>query len=186
MNANNIKTISNRISVLQEPSFLSIVILPVVQKIKLALLFVWLLLWTISGIVIINYYFKITVEKQKIVYIVWLCFWLYFELKIGSVLLWKKFGKEKIWIKNGIIHIQQSIGNKGKIETFAASFVNKIEAHQIDPKKITAQFYNTFWVRGGERIEISYQAKKIKFAQQITDTEVNQVLNLLNKYITLK
>ena len=66
------------------------------DKKKTNLLFLWLLAWTISGVIVIGNYFTIMQDKTKLLLIIWIAFWAYFEFKIVRVFMWKQFGKEKL------------------------------------------------------------------------------------------
>ncbi|HEX7412742.1 MAG TPA: hypothetical protein VF411_01765, partial [Bacteroidia bacterium] len=92
--SDKITLIGNRISTLKADGVSSFVIIPTIANWKLYLLFVWLLLWTVSGIIVIGNYFTLSNSNTKIMMVVWLGFWAYFEFRIGKAFLFKKFGKE--------------------------------------------------------------------------------------------
>src|SRR5437868_6110871 len=96
-----IETIGKRISVLKDDEVASFVILPTDANWKLYLLMAWLLLWTVSGFIVLANYFTLADSNVKLVVIMWMAFWAYFEFKIGKAFLFRKYGKEKIWIKGG-------------------------------------------------------------------------------------
>jgi hypothetical protein len=81
-------------------------------------MFLWLLAWSVSGVIVIANYFTLQQESAKLCIVIWLAFWAYFEFKIIRVFMWKRFGKEKLWIKNGTLFYQQDINGKGKIKEF--------------------------------------------------------------------
>jgi uncharacterized membrane protein len=101
------KVIGERISILKKEKLLSVVILPTTDKKKLGLLFLWLLAWTVCGIIVFVNYFKLTEQKEKIFILIYLSFWLYFEFNIARTFIWKKFGKEKLWIQDNVLHYQR-------------------------------------------------------------------------------
>lgn len=47
------KVLGKRVSILKKDDLLSIVILPTTDKRKLGLLFLWLMAWTVCGIIVI-------------------------------------------------------------------------------------------------------------------------------------
>src|SRR3954466_3641234 len=95
------QVISDRVSILEKDNVFSLVILPTTDKKKLWALFLWLMAWTICGVIVFANYFNMTTKETKIFIIVYLSFWAYFEYKIARAYTWKKFGKEKLWIKKG-------------------------------------------------------------------------------------
>ena len=76
------KVIGERISILKKENLLSIVILPTTDKKKLGVLFLWLMAWTVCGIIVFINYFKLTDEKAKLFIIGYLSFWFYFLYRV--------------------------------------------------------------------------------------------------------
>ncbi|MBL7918186.1 MAG: hypothetical protein JNM96_07295, partial [Bacteroidia bacterium] len=90
------KVIGKRISILNKDNLLSIVILPENDKKKLFLMFLWLLAWSVCGIIVLANYFKLTTQDAKLFTIIYLSFWAYFEYKIVRAFIWRRSGKEKL------------------------------------------------------------------------------------------
>lgn len=182
----NIQAISKRISILIKNQVFSLVILPTDDKKKVKWMFIWLLAWSASGIIVIVNYFTLTQDNAKMMLIVWLAFWAYFEFKIFRVYMWKRFGKEKIWIKNGIIFYQQDINGRGKIKEFDLNLISDFELIKLTDGSIADTFSQTFWVKGGERIEFICQSKLLKFGMQLNDDEAKKTIIALNAFVKKK
>jgi hypothetical protein len=183
---NNVQVISQRSSVLIKEKVFSLVVLPTDDKKKVNLMFLWLLAWSISGVIVIANYFTLTQDKAKMMLIVWLAFWAYFEFKIIRVYMWKRFGKEKLWIKNGKILYQQDINGRGKIKEFDQHLISDFSLVALTNGSIADTFSQTFWVKGGERIEFTCQAKVIRFGMQLNDEEAKKIIAALNKFLKQK
>lgn len=183
MSAENIQVIGTRSSILIKDSVFSLVILPTEDKKKTNWLFLWLFAWSVSGIIVIVNYFRLTSTDAKLMIIVWLGFWGYFEYKIINVFMWKRFGKEKLWIKNGTLFYQQNINGRGKIQEYNANLISDIQLINIIEGSIVDTFNQTFWVKGGERIQFTSQGKDIKFGMQLTDDEALKIIQALKKRI---
>lgn len=179
----NIQVIGKRSSVLVKDKVFSLVILPTDNKKKVNLLFLWLMAWSVSGIIVLANYFKLTDDNAKLMIIVWLGFWAYFEFKIIRVYMWKRFGKEKLWIKNGKILYQQDVNGRGKIKEFDINLLSGFSIITLTKGSIADTFSQTFWVKGGERIEFTCQSKLIKFGMQLNDEEANKIISALNKFL---
>jgi hypothetical protein len=179
----NIQLISKRSSVLIKDGVFSLVILPTEDKKKTNLLFLWLLAWTISGFIVIGNYFTITQDKAKLLLIIWIAFWAYFEFKIIRVFMWKRFGKEKLWIKNGLLLYKEDINGRGKIKEFDLNLISNLELITLTNGSIADTFSQTFWVKGGERIQFTCQSKVIKFGMQLADDEAKKIISALNKQL---
>jgi hypothetical protein len=171
-----IETIGKRISVLKHNEVASFVILPTDTNWKLYLLTAWLFLWTASGCVVLANYFSLTNANTKLVVIMWLCFWAYFEFKIGKAFLFRKFGKEKIWIKGDKFYYWCDIAGRGKKLEFDKELIKDLE--QIEKKKsdFFANMNESFWVIGGESISFNYAAKSYKIGIQLTEEDARELL----------
>lgn len=177
------KVISERISILKKDHLLSIVILSTTDKKKLALLFLWLLAWSVCGIIVMANYFRVSNDQAKLFIIVYLSFWAYFEFNIVRAFIWKKYGKEKIWLQDGILHYQREINKRGKVQEFNLELISQLKLIDLNRTSIADNFNQTFWVKGGERLEFSYQAKTIRFGMQIKDEEARILFNELRSFI---
>lgn len=177
------KIISPRISILKKENLLSIVILPTSDKRKLGLLFLWLFAWSVCGIIVLVNYFTLKDSNAKLFTIIYLSFWLYFEFSISRAFIWKKFGREKLWIQNGSIHYQREINNKGKIFECPLDLVSKLQFLEINNTSFVDSINQSFWVKGGERLMFQAQAKTIRLGMQLNDEETREVLNEVNRFI---
>lgn len=182
----NIQVISKRSSVLIKNQVFSLVILPTDDKKKTNWMFLWLLAWSVSGVIVMANYFTLTQDKAKLMLIIWLAFWAYFEFKIIRVYMWKRFGKEKLWIKNGKLLYQQDINGRGKVKEFDLNLVSDFSIVALTPGSIADTFSQTFWVKGGERIEFTCQSKLIKLGMQLDDDEAKKIITALNKFLKSK
>ncbi len=177
------KVISPRLSILKKENVLSIVILPTGDKRKLGLLFLWLFAWSVCGIIVLVNYFTLKDANSKLFTIIYLSFWAYFEFSIARTYVWKKFGKEKLWIQNNTLHYQREINKKGKILEFPLDLISKFRFLEISKSSFTDSINQSFWVKGGERLEFDAQAKVIRLGMQLSDEETRIVLNEVNGFI---
>jgi hypothetical protein len=177
------KIISPRLSIVKKENVLSIVILPTGDKKKLGLLFLWLLAWSVCGIIVLVNYFTLKEANAKLYTIVYLSFWAYFEFSIARTFLWKKFGKEKIWIQNDIFHYQRELNKKGKILEYNLDLINKLKYLEISTASFTDSINQSFWVKGGERLELTAQGKVVRLGMQLSDEEAKIVLKEVNGFI---
>jgi hypothetical protein len=178
------KVIGERISILKKEDLLSVVILPTTNKKKLGLMFLWLLAWTVCGIIVFVNYFKVNDQNSKLFIIIYLSFWLYFEFNIARSYIWKRWGKEKLWIKNRILHYQREVNGKGKIREYNLDLVSKLHLVELKASRFTDTINQSFWVKGGERLEFSAQAKLIRLGMQLTDEEAITVMKEVNHFIS--
>lgn len=178
------KVIGDRVSILEKDNVFSLVILPTTDKKKLWVLFLWLMAWTICGLIVFANYFNITSRDAKIFIVVYLSFWAYFEFKIARAYAWKKFGKEKLWIKKGKLQYQREVSGRGKIKEFDLELVSNLELIEVSPTSFADNINQSFWIKGGERLEFQCQGKAIRFGMQLNDNEANDVYKALRNFLS--
>jgi hypothetical protein len=179
------KVIGKRISILKKEKVLSIVILPTTENAKLGLMFLWLMAWTVCGLLVAINYFKITNPDAKLFIIVYLSFWAYYEFKIVRTFIWKKWGKEKIWVQDGLLHYQREVNHKGKIKEFNPELISELKLIDISQTNFGDFINQSFWVKGGETIEFTYMGKRVTMAMQVSTEEARVVLQELKDYIKI-
>lgn len=177
------KVIGERISILKKDNLLSIVILPTTDKKKLTIMFLWLFAWTVCGVIVLVNYFKMVDKDTKLFMLVYLSFWGYFEFKIARTFIWKKNGKEKFWIQNGVIHYQRELNKKGKIKEYNIELVDDFKIIDVSNTSWADNINQSFWIKGGERLEFISQGKAIRFGMQISDEEARTIFNEIDKFI---
>lgn len=180
------KVIGKRISILNKDNLLSIVILPENDKKKLFLMFLWLLAWSVCGIIVLANYFKLTTQDAKLFTIIYLSFWVYFEYKIVRAFIWRRSGKEKLWITDGTVHYQQEISGRGKIKKFDYSLINDFKLIEQKETSFADTINKSFWIKGGERLMFDCQSQVVRFGMQLTDAEAKELIKEINKFIFSK
>jgi hypothetical protein len=177
------KVIGERVSILKKENLLSIVILPYSDKRKMAVMLLWLMAWTVCGIVVFANYFKVTDKDSKLFIIIYLSFWAYFEYKITRAFMWRKYGKEKLWITNGVVHYKQEINKRGKIKEFDYSLIQNLIFIEREETSFASVINSSFWIKGDERIEFTCQLKRIRFGMQLTDKEAKAIIKEISDFI---
>lgn len=177
------KVIGERISILKKENLLSIVILPTTDKRKLGLLFLWLMAWTVCGIIVFASYFNLSDRNSKLFVIVYLSFWAYFEFNILRTFIWKRSGKEKLWITDGILHYQREVNRRGKIREFNLHLIDDFKVIELTNTSLADTVNQSFWVKGGERLEFKSQAATVRWGMQITDEEARVLLKEASDFI---
>ncbi len=177
------KVISPRVSIIEKDNVFSLVILPTTDKRKLFILFLWLLAWTVCGLIVFGNYFNITNHDAKIFILVYLSFWAYYEFKISRAFIWKKYGLEKLWIKKGKLQYQREIAGKGKIKEFDLELVTDLELIEVSGTSFADTINQSFWIKGGERLEFHCQSKVVRFGMQLSDEEAMIVYKALRNFL---
>jgi hypothetical protein len=177
------RVISERVSILKKDDVLSIVILSTTDRKKVMIMLLWLIAWSVCGVIVFANYFKLHNQETKLFVIVYLSFWAYFEFKILRAFTWKKWGKEKLWVQNGIIHYQREVNGRGKIKEYNPELVDDLKILELNPGSFTDYINQSFWIKGGERLDFTYQGKHVGFGMQITDEEARVILKELKGFL---
>ncbi len=178
------KVISDRVSILSKDNLVSVVILSNTSKQKLIGLFLWLFAWTVCGLIVFINYFKTTDQNAKLFIIVYLSFWAYFEYKIAKVFMWRRNGKEKIWLKEGFLNLQKEINGRGKVTEYEVSLINDFKEIELSNTSWADNINQSFWVKGGERLSFEHQGKVVLFGMQLTENEAFEIYKALKKHLT--
>jgi hypothetical protein len=175
--------IGKRISILEKNNVFSVVIYGQYEKWKTFALFLWLMAWTVCGFIFMTYLFTIQDKQARIYFIIFLSFWAYFEYKIAKALMWRRNGKEKLWIKEGIVHYQREVNGRGKVHTYQSDCVQNIQIEESKPWSWLESMNNSFWVIAGERLQFSHLGKMVRFGIQLENKDAKQLMNLLKSRI---
>lgn len=177
------QVIGKRISVLTKENLLSIVILPTADKRKTGMLFLWLMAWTVCGLIVLANYPRLQTQDTKLFVIVYLSFWAYFEFKIVRAFMWKRFGKEKLWIQDGTVFYQREVNGRGKVKEYELELINEFKTIEVNKGDFSDFINQSFWIKGGERLEFDCQAKIIRFGMQLEENEAKDLLNVIKKFL---
>ncbi len=172
--------ISERVSVERGPESLSIVISARLPRPKEALLVAWFTAWTACGAYFIWSLSQHPDEKTRTGLIIMLAFWLWFEWRIGRVLLWRLKGFE-IWrLKGNILTVKDSILGYGKASDYFLDNIERFGTLQVDPTSWKWQLNDSFWVMGGERLGFEYTGRKVVLGKGLSAMEAQRAAQALD------
>jgi hypothetical protein len=177
--------IGKQISIKRFENELSIVMLSFNNKMKNAMLFLYLFLWTICGIIVFSQYLLITDPNSKAMVIVWIGFWVYFEYKIFKAYMWRKYGKEKIKIRDGKIFYKKDVLGKGKIKNYDIDFIKDFRIIEKKADSFFDNLNNSYWIVAGERLAFDYYGKEITFGIQLDENDAKALYNKIKKELKL-
>ena len=66
------------------------------------------------------------------------------------------------------------------------NLVSDFDLIALTKGSIADTFSQTFWVKGGERIEFTCQSKIVKFGMQLDDEDANKIIIALKKFLKKK
>jgi pimeloyl-ACP methyl ester carboxylesterase len=171
--------IGKRISYVRKEDELSIVISAYSDKKKNAGMLAWFIAWSLGGLAMFIYLFRAPDSQLRMMILVWLGFWLYFEFKVWKAYTWRRFGKEVIKIGKGHLFYKRDNRGQGKIQTFQTEFIQDLGKYQGRQSDIVSNFMNSYWVVAGETISFKYYGKEILMAMQLEEKELAKLLELI-------
>ncbi|MBA3899687.1 MAG: hypothetical protein H0X62_05665 [Bacteroidetes bacterium] len=177
------KFLSERISVSETKGSTSIIISPDYSDSKQSLLTTWIIFWTLGGLVIISQLFGHYSQEEKAFLFVWVVFWLYFEYIGLFAWLWKKYGKEKIILKNEKVLYAKNLKSKNKFVVMEQESITEINRLKNSEKNLLYNLSNSYWNRGNETCEFRYHGKNIRFGLKLTEEEASKLVSLLKNRI---
>ena len=178
------KLIGDRVSYKVHEDYSTIVISTNIDKWKEALLLTWLVGWTICGSVFFYFLFVGDfVKEEKLMLLVMCVFWLFFEIRIGKVYLWRKSGMEFIKIDKDIMTIKKSIKGFGKAIPYQLGRIKNVQGLELNPKGFSKSMNDSFWVIGQGTVRFFYNEKEVRFGAQLSTKDAEKLARAVKKFV---
>ncbi len=172
--------LSERVSIDRRDGRTSVVISARTTRGKQTMLVTWALAWITCGIIVIVERSKLPASDVARQYMLaFLAFWAYFAVMIGRAVLWRLKGFELWRIKDGAVTIKDSLFGYGKAQAYFVDNIRSLGLLVIDPNSWKAQWDQSTWVIGGERLGFEHLGKKIVFGKNLTDDEARALVPIL-------
>jgi hypothetical protein len=114
-------------------------------------------------------------DRQRTVLLVVICFWLYYEYKVSRAYMYRKFGHEKLWIKNGKLYFRKEISKRSKTKVYDIGFVKDFRLIEYNKNEFFQNMSRSFWTMAGESVAFDFHSKIIRFGIQLSEKEAKQV-----------
>ena len=178
------KLIGDRVSFVDQPKKLTIVINPEDKFWQKGLMSAWFAMWITLGAVMIWALNTLKLNQQEnLIVIIFLCFWVYYAYKVGRALLWLLWGKELIKIEPEGYTYKKSIKGFGKSNVYFLENIEKMEVVFPKDNSFQAVWENSPWIQNAERIQFQYISKNIRFAKKLNQKDTNLLFKLITKKI---
>ena len=172
---------SGRITVIETPEMLEILISGKIPGWQFNALTLWQLAWTVAGLFVISQLFFGVAADQKVFMYIWLAFWIYFEVKIGHAWLWRKSGKEIIKIAKDTTELRFEVPLRTRASKFKTQEINGVSNLEIVKGVFAKNYYESFWVVGGETIGLQYHEKLYSFGRQLPPEDAARLMRIVEK-----
>jgi len=144
---------------------------------------IWLVFWTFCGIAIGSQLFVKGDDELRAFVFVYLAFWGYFEYVVVKAFKWRKSGEEQFLISEENFHYGRTYNNRGFLKPHRKDLVNAVKVIDEEIGTFAKVFGSSYWVVGGERLAFAVNGKVIPFGMQLTDKEMKQLKDNLNKLL---
>ena len=168
------------IDIQKSEGVITIVIRKQIEKWKESLLVAWVTAWTLCGLGFIYQFPLVKDQQMKLMFIVLLAFWLYYEFKIGRAMLWRLYGKELIRVEDGKLIIKNAIKSYGKANEYFIENISELGIIKHQENSFGWQMEQSFWSLGGEMVGFVYGGKAIRLGKQISEKEAKQIVSAIN------
>jgi hypothetical protein len=177
-----IQEVSPSISFDRSPGRLSVVISARASAPKRYLLLLWLLAWLACGIIVILERRQIGAsDPMRQFLLAFLAFWAYYLVVIGKALLWRWFGMELWRVKDGILVIKDSVFGFGRATSYFVDNIQALGLLKVDPSSWKAQWNNSLWVVGGQRLGFEHIGRKVIFGKGLDEADARRLAALLKE-----
>ncbi len=156
-------------------------IIPIKNSTKLKIVWIWLILWTLSGIVVFSQFFLPVPREEKLIYAVWMAFWAYFEYKASVLLSWRRKGKEIIQFSEAGFTYRRDINGRGIDKFYDRKHISEIKSVNFNDRKVLAKVQPLYWNMGSETILFTVNGKQEALGFQLTEPEAIQVLKIMKQ-----
>jgi len=177
------KFIGERISILEKENELSIVIFSYRNKFKNILVIAWVIIFSICGILAVSEFRHAVERDSKIFWLVFVSFWVYFELVVFKAVLWRLRGKEKILVTTDMVKIKRDISGFERFKEYSLAQTSEWGRVTTDKNSLVYSYENAYWFVGAERIRFSYYGREVRFASQLSEEETSELLGKLRQYV---
>lgn len=173
---------SDRIVVADSRDSLEITISGKIPKSQFTLLSAWLLAWTLAGLFVLSQLFSMQGEQQ-VYMLVWLAFWAYFEYRVASVWLWRKYGREVLKIQGEQTELRFEVAYGGRAYALQTSEIRNLRNLEKEKGGFVKSFYSSFWTLGGEAIGFYAKGKLYTMGRQISVSDADTLIRLMQKHL---
>lgn len=160
---------------------LEIIIKSYYDESKQTMLTLWLILWSVAGLGILSQFFYPAAAGMTSYLVVWIAFWAYFEYKVLYAYRWRRYGLERIEIKDGKLHLTREVAGRGIPQVYDIEWIKNLRLHELKKSNFFIAMSQAYWSPGDEHIQFEYKGKDIFFGLELEDREAKKVLDELKK-----
>ena len=175
------KNIGERVEFTRSKTGVEVIVHQNVESWKMAILGAWFTAWTFCGATFLYFLAHAQTQGERTMLAISIALWMYFEFKIGRVLMWRWKGKEIIEISNGELRIENRIIRERKSKVFQVRHIHKFVPTKDNNRNFFAFLDDSFWIMGGDRFEFKYLNKQYVMGKYLSDKDVRSLKLVFEK-----
>lgn len=143
---------------------------------KSKLILAWIILWSVSGLIVLSQIFAKYSRDVKIMLVIWMAFWSYFLIRSISTYLWRTRGSEEIAGNDTIWKYWKFNGSKKYEKEIAVEEISKIiflGSSQIEKKGTFAD--SSFLSIGNPGIVIETKSGPLALGIQLSEADSKKI-----------
>jgi hypothetical protein len=172
----------SRIKITKDDNKLEIIIKAFIDAKKQTMLLVWIFLFSLCGLSIVSQFFEDYESSYKIVFGVYVAFWLFFEFKVIYAYRWRKYGEERVIIENNQITLLKTIGKRGVTQNYNLDEIKKIDFLKNDGSSFIKSMNSSYWNINKYHLALYLENTVIPFAIDVENKDAKHILNELRKF----
>ncbi len=142
----------------------------------------WIVLWSLCGLLVLSALFGGGSARVKLIYVVFLAFWLYFEYMTITVARWRAFGEEVLRISSDRVAYAHRIGNSEKTQYYPLHELGKVSIVEKKEGSFSQEFEGSYYVKGLMRVTIQCGDDKIlRMGEKLSDEDARNLAHRIDR-----
>lgn len=141
---------------------------------------IWLIAWLGAGGAMASQIAEAS-DDERLFYMVYLAFWVFFLFRVIKVTLWRRIGREMIRVSAKGMSVKNAIGSWGKAQFFHIKDIERMEVIKRDPKAFMANLDQSFWIMGGDSVQFTHLGKRFVLGKQLSMSDALALTKLIHQ-----
>ncbi|TXB66684.1 hypothetical protein FRY74_00435 [Vicingus serpentipes] len=176
----------DRISYTETNDELKIKIKALLDEKKQQLLLIWIVLFSICGILLFSQIFGDYEKTTLLFFCVYMAFWLFFEFKVIYAYRWRKYGVEEIILNKDQLILIKEIGKRGVTQQFEIDKIKKVEKFDGGENAFFKSMNTSYWNINKYSLSFKIEGNLIPFAIDLNDEESKKISKKIHQFLKNK
>lgn len=144
----------------------------------------WLFLFTLAGLaMLIGSPFFISSREEFAVVLIYMVFWLYFEIKVYGAYRYRNGGQEKIVIDKENLTYTLEKNKRGIPKKYELARISNLRFEEKAQSGFMGMINQSAWMIAGESVCFDYEGRSINIGVQLKKGEAEHLIKWLKRQI---